>query len=422
MSSAELQKRIQLGEDSSLELKEARFSGNRVVSPHRDGLADELAAFANSHGGTCVIGVEDHSKKVLGVPLELLDTLESFVATLCNDSIEPPLPVAINKVSLPTGEGSEAVVLRVDVSRSIFVHRSPGGYLYRIGSSRRVMTPDYLSRLFQQRSQARLLRFDEQIVPDTTIDDLEPGLWQRFQTPRSDPSREAFLHKLAMARRDEDSAWRPTVTGVLLGAIEPKRWLPNAFIQAIAYRGTVARPTTPGDVYQLDAADFTGPVDQQILDACHFVFRNMRVEATKNVGRRDVPQYSMSAVFEAIVNAAAHRDYSMYGSKIRLRLFSDRLELYSPGPLANTMEVDSLPYRQVSRNEALVSLLARIPIPASLTWLTTERTAFMDRRGEGVGLLLDESEQLSGRRPEFKMLDDSELLLTIFAASAATTP
>lgn len=73
------------------------------------------------------------------------------------------------------------------------------------------------------------------------------------------------------------------------------------------------------------AKDLDGPLDQQIIDACQFVFRNMRVEAFKHLGRHDRPQYDMETVFEAVVNAVAHRDYWIYGSKIRLRMFRDRL-------------------------------------------------------------------------------------------------
>jgi predicted HTH transcriptional regulator len=70
----------------------------------------------------------------------------------------------------------------------------------------------------------------------------------------------------------------------------------------------------------------------------------------------------MNTVFEAVVNAVAHRDYSIYGSKIRLHLFSDRLEIYSPGSIPNTMTVDSISERQSARNELLSSLLARCPM------------------------------------------------------------
>lgn len=114
----------------------------------------------------------------------------------------------------------------------------------------------------------------------------------------------------------------------------------------------------------------------------------------------------------------AHRDYSIHSSKIRLRLFADRLELYSPGGLPNTLEPESLPYRQAARNETLASLLARCPIPKDMDWIDTPRTAFMDRRGEGVPVILSRGQALSGRTPEYRLIDDSELLLTIHAAQA----
>jgi predicted HTH transcriptional regulator len=202
-----------------------------------------------------------------------------------------------------------------------------------------------------------------------------------------------------------------------MGSAHPERWLPQAFIQAVAYRGDSVPGAQDSVGYQLDAKDITGPLDEQVAGACRFVLRNMRIGATKKIGRQDVPQYDMTAVFEAVVNAVAHRDYSMYGSKIRLRLFESRLELSSPGALANTMTVESLPLRQATRNEAITSLLAKCPVPADIAGLETRRFTLMDRRGEGVSIILERSERLSGRRPIYELPDESELKLTFFAAS-----
>ena len=87
------------------------------------------------------------------------------------------------------------------------------------------------------------------------------------------------------------------------------------------------------------------------------------------------------------------------------------------------MTLDSLPYRQASRNEAISSLLTKCPIPApewdiptSASWLETDRRTMMDERGEGVAIILDHSERLSERIPEYRLIDDAELLLTIYAA------
>lgn len=415
-NAADLLEKIRLGEDSFLELKEVRFAGQKVTAPHRDSLADELAAFANSGGGVCVLGVDD-AREVLGVPLERLDLVEDFVRNVCVDIVKPPLAPVIERLTLPSSAGEQLPVLKIDVPRSLFVHRSPGGYLHRIGSAKREMAPEYLARLFQQRSQARIIRFDEQPVPDANLDDLTTELWERFASARVQDSREVLLDKLAMARPDADSAIRPTVAGVLMASADPRRWLPNAFIQAVAYRGTDVRPQ--GDTaYQLDAQDITGPLDAQVLAACHFVKKNMQVSASKHEGRYDLPQYDLTAVFEALVNAVAHRDYSIYGAKIRLRLFADRLELYSPGAIPNTMTVESLPYRQAARNEAITSLLAKCAVPDDERDLSG-RSAMMDKRGEGVQIILDSSERLSGKRPVFSLVDESELLLVISAAMPA---
>ena len=417
-SPKELLDRIRLGEGAFLELKEVRFAGGKVRGPGRDDLADELAAFANGRGGVCLLGVTDERRDVVGVSLERVGTIVALVREICTDSIEPPLNAFIEPVRLPTGVGEELPVIKIDVPRSLFVHQSPGGYLHRVGDAKRRMGPDYLFRLQQQRSQTRLIRFDEQIVPGTRLEDLSPALWERFRTPRTGASADSLLSNLRMAREDDDGVLRPTLSGVLLASGDPRRWLPNAFIQAVAYRGTRVRPDLSRDPYQLDAADLTGPLDAQVEEACRFVAKNMKVAAFKHLGRVDRPQFDMEAVFEAMVNAVAHRDYSIYGAKIRLRLFDDRLELYSPGAIPNTISVERLVHLQSSRNEVVTSLLAKCPVPTGIPWLKTERATLMEKRGEGVRLILENSRALSGREPEYREIDEAALMLTIHAPAA----
>lgn len=413
---AELVEKIRLGEDAFLEYKRVIFAGKRVKAPARDVVADALAAFANSRGGVFVLGVEDKQRDIVGIPLERLDDAERLVREVCRDAIDPPLAPTIERLLLPTPSGGKVAVVKVDVERSLFVHESPGGYLHRVGGGKRRMSPDYLARLFQQRSQARLIRFDEQVVAEATVDDLAAPLWERFRSPYTGQERDEALAKLHMARRHEDGVLRPTVAGVLLAALDPRMWLPNAFIQAVAYRGASVRTDTE-DPYQLDAADIAGPLDEQVASACRFVAKNMKVAAVKTLGRQDLPQFDMAAVFEAVVNAVAHRDYSIHGSKIRLRLFENRLELHSPGALPNTIGVDELPLLQATRNEVVASLLARCKVPANVPRLRTDRQTLMDKRGDGVPIILERSIELAGKKPEYKQIGDAELMLTIFAAN-----
>jgi predicted HTH transcriptional regulator len=358
---------------------------------------------------------------VTGIDLDRLDAVEAVVRQACEDAIKPPLLPIIERLTLPDPAGIERPVIRVEVPRSLFVHLSPGGYLQRTGSSKRPIPPDQLARLFQQRSQSRLIRFDETLVPTAGFEDLDAALWSRFTGELDEEPATAVLTKLAMGAHDAGGVWRPSVAGVLMAAPVPQRFFPAALIQAVAYAGTEIDPKQSGP-YQLDAADIGGPLDRQIADACHFVRRNMRTWARKGAagGRTDIPQYDLLAVFEAITNAVAHRDYSLGGSKVRLRMFDDRLEIYTPGMLVNTMTPETLRYRQACRNETITSLLARCPVPSGVE--AGRRSRIMDRRGEGVPLILKESAGLSGKLPQFRMIDDSELLLTIYSARAEQLP
>ena len=227
--------------------------------------------------------------------------------------------------------------------------------------------------------------------------------------------RNTLATKLGMAAKLDAGQSQLTVAGVLLGTAQPDHWLRGAYIQAVAYRGKSVVPDIEESNYQIDAADIKGPLDVQVTEACRFVSKNQKVRATKDIGRRDLPEYDMTAIFEALVNAVAHRDYSVT-SRIRLRMFSDRLELYVPGALANTMTPESLAYRQISRNDTVTSLLAKCAVPTGIDRLQTSRTTMMDRRGEGVQTILERSERISGRPPVYETMDGSELRLTIFAA------
>lgn len=418
MVDTDLTDRIRPGEDSSLEFKSVHVECGRIESPDRRDLADELASFANGRGGTVLLGMRDRTRAVQGIPLEQLDTVELWVREICNDSIKPPLDADILKLELEDASGRHVPIIRIDVERSIYVHKSPRGYFRRIGSSNREMPPDALARLFQERSQTRVIRFDESVVPGTARADLDYALTLRFlrgdmvnetigATPEeTSKAGDEVLRKLRIVTEALDGTSRLTLSGVLLCTREPQRWLPHAYIQAVSY----ASDRTEAD-YQTDARDILGPLDAQVEEALHFVRRNMLVRAAKDTARSERPQFSERAVFEAIINAVAHRDYSMAGTRIRLHLFSDRLELYVPGELVNTLTPDSLHLRQANRNALIVSLLARCNAPSGLG-----RTRMMDRRGDGVPIIRKECLEISGRLPEYSLIDDGELRLLMWAS------
>ena len=397
-SLTELTEKIYLGEDSTIELKRELH--------HRESLAEEIAAFANANGGVILIGVDDDGE-IIGMDRQDLDRTERTVVEICRDNIDPMVHILTEKLRI-----DDKNLLKIEVPRSLFVHESSGRYFIRQGSSKRRMTTEQLGRLLQSRSQARIIGFDEQFVPSTHKETLRETLYQRFITEEA--TEREKVEDLLLKRRllvKEGQEYRASVAGLLMCHDRPDDYLYNSFIQAVFYNG-VERDAN----YQIDAKDFRGPLDQQIVDAFKFVERYNQVSARKDIGRIERSQYSMRAVFEAVVNAVVHRDYSKAGSKIRLFMFTDRLELYSPGALANTLTVDDLRYNQATRNELLARLLSEITLDDDMGSQVVRRH-FLERRGEGVGIILNESEKLSGKTPAYELFGE-ELRLTIFAAKS----
>ena len=409
-SPKELLRKIRLGEDNSLELKEIVFRGGSIIEPSRDKLADELSSIANTGDCVVVLGVDDKTRDIVGISADRIEAVERYIYEICNDSITPPVFFRSFRMELPDSAGALQIVLKVEIPRSLFVHESPGGYFHRQGSSVRKMSPEYLARMFQQRSQARLIRFEEQPVPQSSINDLCEELWEKYTTRSNEPV-EVILLKRSLLSKEESGAVVASVAGILFCCEHPERFLPNAFIEAVRYRGTKQDSN-----YQIDAQRIRGPLDRQIKESMAFLKRNQVVEATKEPHRMEKPQFSERAIFEAIVNAVAHRDYSVSGSKIRFFMFDDRLEIYSPGALPNTVTIDSMHLRQATRNELITSLLAETPVATAIG--DVGRGFYMEKRGDGVPVILSESEQLSGEKPVYRLIDNSELLLTIYSAKA----
>ena len=395
--------RLELGEDSLVEFKEACFKANRVVAPRREVVADELSALGNTLGGTLIFSVSD-AGEVRRLNRRQLDLLEAFVTELCSDSIRPPLPFITQRVALPSGP-----VLVVVIEQSESVHKSPGGYLRRQGSSKRELSPEALQRLFQQRSRSGLVGPDEAIVAGTGRNSLDPALVDRFLSSRTTDLVDAQLEKLGLLRRDDSGVMRATVAGILLATKRPDQHIHGALIEAVCYSGTVL-----GRATQYDAASITGPLDRQVREAVHFAKRNTRVSARKVPERIEMPQFGRRSVFEAIVNAVVHRDYTMENAKTRFFIFDDRLELYSPGALPNTLPIEAMRSRQATRNETIASVLRRLPVGDIEG--AGDRRYFLELRGEGVPLIYEQTMGLTGRDPIYEVLGRYELRLTIPSA------
>ena len=374
-----------------------------MLSLNTEELAGELVAFANADGGVVFLGVDD-SGVARGIPPERWDSVEHWLLNVATYNCDPPIRRVVRKALLPDDQEGEHRVLLVGVPRGLYVHRTSGGRYYtRVGSTKRDLSPPELARLFQQRGREYV--FDEQPVLAATVEDLNRNRLEAFFGRSPTIPWLDLLRNTRVTFQDEDGVDRPTVAGLLAFATEPTEFLASGSIEAACYRGTRLSSDDP-----VHAERLAGPVSDQIDTGIAFVARFMQSSRAKGPSTEAVAAYDLDVVDEAIVNAVAHRDYAIAGSKIRLFLFADRLELYSPGNLPNTITIEDMAYRTFTRNQLLVSFLSR---------LRSKRTGqvFLESRGEGVRKILEDGEAYSGRRPEYELFG-AEFRLTLWARNA----
>ena len=403
-----IRQRLELGEDSRWEFKQVEFAGSRPTSPARDALADEMIAFANANGGVLLLGVSDEGH-LQGMSKAQMAAVSDLIVEVSTDSIEPALHIDVHHREL-----DRKACVMVEVPRSYSLHERRGRSWIRVGASKRPLTGDERMRLAQRRSQARYLWCDRQAVPDTGFATLSEQLWGQLLSVAgaADPIR--GLTNMRLMAHDEADVLRASVAGLLLCAKTPQEWLPHAAITATHYRG---KDRASG---QLDAQEIAGPLQAQIADGMNFVTRNMRVAARKSPARENLPQYSTAAVFEGLVNAVAHRDYSISSRRIRLSMFADRLEIDTPRQLPNGMTIESMDASQATRNEVISSVFRRIPVrdvPGS-----GHRAYLMERRGDGVAIILKETQETAGMPATYSLVGESSLVLNIPAAKLHPTP
>jgi ATP-dependent DNA helicase RecG len=180
---------------------------------------------------------------------------------------------------------------------------------------------------------------------------LDEAADERSETGASPELRLVNLG-LVRSNNGDTAPLHPTMAAMLLFGKQPQKYLPQASVKLAHFQGKGV------DGLIVDRKEVFGTLDKIIEDAARFVIGNMHVPARiDGLYREDMPQYPIVAVREAITNALAHRDYSISGQKVSLRMFEDRLEVESPGGLAGPVTLQNLDQKRYSRNPFLARLM-----------------------------------------------------------------
>jgi ATP-dependent DNA helicase RecG len=348
-------------------------------------IVETLSAMANADGGELVIGIENDGE-ISGIPhpADKLALLRSAPGS--QNYVNPPLRARAQEITTP--DGKLLLYFRADWSPE--VHQlADGRYLLRINDSNRPFDAAQIAALKQTKSQGLLER---SFPPAASLDDIDLKLVQSlFEKTRPGAPPEEVLRMLRLAEA-RSGRWIPNLAGLLLFGKDPLQWHPRCGIDFVRWEGTERRHGAELNVVKRFQIEQPLAVLSQIsYEAIKPYIRERQMLHDLFFAER--MEYPTFVWQEAIVNAVAHRDYSIQGSGIEVWMFDDRMEIHSPGKPPAPVTVEALNRREgvhLSRNPLIVRTLVAL--------------GYMQEIGEGVPRMFYEMEREGFYPPRFDLV------------------
>ena len=360
MKAADLDILLQEGEGVMLEYKEGLSSS----------FARELVAFANTAGGRILLGVrDDGTVKGIADTNELRARIQN-IARNC----DPPVKILLQRIGKVT-----VVTVRESDAKPV---QCSDGFFWRQGAVTQKLSRDEIRDFFRSEE---VIRFDLSLCSKfrypQDFDREKYDAWLRLSGITGRPKAEDVLVNIEAAERSGGSLIFRNA-GVLFFARKVRHFFNQAYITCLLAKGA-------DKVHVLDRKDFDGGIVADIEDAMRFIERNTRTAwRIKGLRRQDIPEYPMNALREAITNAVMHRDWFMEGANVFVEIYTDRIEISSPGGLPKGMKLSDLGHKSVRRNALIADLLHRID--------------FIEKAGTGIKRIRDEARVQGCPEPLFE--------------------
>ena len=359
-------------------------------------LAETLVAFANTEGGIIVIGIESNGKpsaaRTAGADVDQM-------LKLAGDLYNPPVitekweEIAVEAEHDPEAGGNgistaSFPAYAIRVPRSTELHAlADGRVLIRSGSVNRPLGGQEIVRLASAKNTGD---FESDVVPGASMDDFSRKMIDEYLEKRAERTKRPYNGKIDSLLNEIGAITaegKPTVCGLLLFSEYPQQWLPQSAVVFAKFVGTTPRGESGFAGYSR-REELTGPVSRLIEATWNLVWSEMAVSAVvKGLEREETYEYPQFAVREALVNAICHRDYRLRGRRIEVRMFSDRLEVISPGGLPGFITVENIKDEHFSRNPRLVGGLFQ--------W------GYIEELGLGIDRMIEVMEQAGHSPPKF---------------------
>ena len=336
-------------------------------------LVETLSAFSNSAlGGTIILGLSEENGFL---------PVESFTAARMQDALvsagEKLTPVVRPEIEIFPLDGVEVLVAQVlpmpieDKPCYITERGMYRGSYIRTGDGDHRLTKYEVDRLVEANRQPR---WDAELVTDASMDDLEEKLVQKVVERQKLLHPRIFEHLsetevLSNLRiiADDNGTLRPTLAGLLALGHYPQKYFPTLVVTFTRYPDSKGEGNLDSRDYRfIDTQTLVGALPYVIADAVELVRKHMNIGAViEGAFRKELPDYPLIAVREAVANALQHRDYSPEGraSAVSINMYPDRLEILNPGGLYGRVTLEDLgkPGITASRNQFLSAILETTP-------------------------------------------------------------
>ncbi|QQG65671.1 RNA-binding domain-containing protein [Desulfobulbus oligotrophicus] len=335
---AQLLEQIALGEYSRQQFK-------RSIN-HPDALAAELVAFSNSGGGTLLIGVNDDGS-IAGLDTAEVRRTNQMLSNTASQHMRPPISFLTENVL--TEQGMVIIVTIPDGVSKPYLDHQGRIWIKQGADKRQLIAREELQRMFQR---AGLVYADIVPVADTTSADLDETVFRQYLNQHYGDRNsiinlplDAILQNLGLGDGRELN-----LSGLLLFGRNPQRWRPVCSIKAVTFPGT-----SIADTRYLDSLDIGGTLKHQYTEALAFIKRNLhRVQGEQDFNSPGILEIPEITLQELLVNALVHRDYFTSAS-IRILIFTDRIEIISPGHLPDSLSLDDIRHGKTNRRNPTLS-------------------------------------------------------------------
>ena len=349
-------------------------------------LAIPIIAFANADGGTVAIGISDKTRRIEGVDYDIQKLNELLRVPF--DFCVPTVKVEIEKVQCIDFKGRENHVLLMHIEPSMEVHANQADEVFmRVGDKSKKLAFEERMQLMYDKGERF---FEDKPVPETDIEDIDLAFVEKYiaQIGYSKTAME-YLRENKGFIKEKNGKVQISSAAILLFGKNPQLYFPRARVRFIRYEGTEERVGTQMNV--IKDVIFEGNILKMITDAVAYLDTQIKEKTYLGedglfVTEEEYPKFVRQ---EIIVNAVTHRDYSIRGTDIHIKMFDDRIVVESPGKLPGLVKTDNIRHTHFSRNPKIAEFL--------------KVYSFVKEYGEGVDRMCKELEAVGLQDPEYRL-------------------